>query len=245
MNGDRRSVNTVQEKSERRSEKLAELATRVLDAAEAIVATAGLPGLRARDVAERAGCSVGAIYSVFPDLDALVLAVNGRTLAAIVEAMGRADDPPHGPVCAEPVKAPAAGTPFDKLRTDGARRMLERMAAAYLDYAAQHRPRWAALFQHRMPTGRAITPAYAAQQAAAFALIEAPLAVACPGVPDPAIVARSLFSAVHGMVELGLDERIAPMPLPVLQEQMRAIVAAIVRGLALDPVSPGLTRGPA
>ena len=214
MGGDSRAVNTVQDKSERRSE----LEDRLVDAAEAIVAITGLPGLRARDVAERAGCSVGAIYGVFPDLDTVILAVNGRTLAEIVSAM----------------RSPAAGSPA---------RQLEQMAAAYLDYAAQNRPRWAALFQHRMPAGRAITPGYAEQQAATFALIEAPLTLACPGLPDPAIVARSLFSAVHGIVELGLDERIAPMSMLVLHQQIHVIMGAAVRGLTLDPGSPGLTQG--
>jgi len=34
--------------------------------------------LRARDFAADAGCSLGAIFNVFDDLNAIVMAVNGR-----------------------------------------------------------------------------------------------------------------------------------------------------------------------
>ncbi len=70
--------------------------------------------MRARALAEAAGCAVGAIYGVFPDLDELVLSVNGRTLDAIEAALGRV-----------PARGPAP------LRLAG-------LAQAYLDYASGH-----------------------------------------------------------------------------------------------------------
>ena len=178
-------------------------------AAEAIIAGEGLGKLRARALAEAAGCSVGAIYTVFPDLDALILAVNARTLAAIGHAMS-------GP-------APAAQTQH-----------LVHLALAYLAYASAHRRRWAALFQHSMEDGRLAPEWYAAQQAAAFSHIEAPLAALRPDLPpaECAVLARSLFSAVHGMVALGLDEKVATLTLPALREQIRIVVEALGRGLA-------------
>jgi hypothetical protein len=47
-----------------------------------------------------------------------------------------------------------------------------------------------------------------------------------------ALLARSLFSAVHGVVELGLDEKLQPLPVDVLREQVAAVAAAIGRGMA-------------
>jgi len=47
---------------------------RVLEAAEAVISTKGLAGLKARDISARAGCALGAIYTVFEDLDELILA---------------------------------------------------------------------------------------------------------------------------------------------------------------------------
>ena len=42
--------------------------------------------MKARPLAEAAGCALGAIYTVFPDLDALILAVSARTLARLERA---------------------------------------------------------------------------------------------------------------------------------------------------------------
>ncbi len=191
-----------------------ELHDRLLAAAEQAIAADGLPNLRARALAEAVGCSVGAIYGVFPDLDALVLAVNGRTLEAIDAVMRD------------------AGSGGD------AAEHLVRLADAYLSYAATHRQRWNALFQHHLSPGRTVTPWYMERQAAAFAHIEAPLAVLQPGLPETerALLARTLFSAVHGMVELGLDEKVVAMPLPVLRAQVRLVVHAIAGGLAPRPL---------
>lgn len=209
-------MNNVQHKTEQRSERdttvrrRQELHDRLLAAAEAEIADAGLANLRARSLAEAVGCSVGAIYGVFPDLDALILAVNGRTLDAI-DATMRAAGPGRGPAD-----------------------YLARLADAYLGYAVGHRHRWSALFQHQMPEGRPIAPWYAERQVAAFSHVEAPLAALRPGMTAKkrALLARTLFAAVHGMVELGLTEKVIAMPLPVLREQVRVIVQAIAKGLA-------------
>lgn len=209
-------MNTIQEKSEQGSRRPAtaarhhDLHDRLVAAAEAAITAAGLGSLRARALADAAGCSVGAIYGVFPDLDALALAVNGRTLGAIGAAMGDVA-PGHDPV-----------------------EHLVQLALSYLGYAAAHRQRWNALFQHRMAAGQPIPPDYAARQAAAFSHVEQPLAALMPGLPpeEQSLLARTLFSAVHGVVALGLDEKVAAMPVAVLRAQLQTVVEAMARGLA-------------
>ncbi len=187
-----------------------DLRDQLLAAAETTIAAAGLPALRARALAEAVGCSVGAIYNIFPDLDALTLAVNGRTLGAIDAAM-RDVGPDADP---------------------GAQ--MVRLAEAYLDYAAAHHQRWTALFGHRMSGDQTVPPWYREQQNAAFSHVEAPLTALRPDLPaaERALLARTLFTAVHGMVALGLDEKVAAMALPVLREQVRTVVRAMARGLA-------------
>lgn len=174
------------------------------------MAADGLAALRARALAERVGCSVGAIYSVFADLDGIILAVNARTLAQIDRAMAGVG------ATADPVAH------------------LVHLATAYLDYAAGARRRWAALFQHTLGDGRTAPDWYARQQETAFSHVEAPLGRLCPGLPvaDRGLLARTLFSAVHGMVALGLDEKVAAMSLPALRGQVETIVTAMARGLA-------------
>ena len=186
-----------------------ELHDRLLAAAEAAIASGGLASLKARTVAEAVGCSVGAIYGVFADLDALILAVNSRTLDAIAACLTQVSS--HG----------------------GPAEHLVRLAEAYLAYAAANGPRWRALFQHRMPEGRPVTPGYAERQLAAFSFIEAPLAVLRPSLPEArrTVLARTLFSAVHGMVDLGLDEKVASLKPAELRAQIRLVVSAIATGL--------------
>ena len=216
-------MNSVQDKSERRSERAATAARhqvlrdRLLDVMEASIAAAGLAGVRARTLAEAAGCSVGAIYGVFADLDMLVLAVNVRTLDALDTVMDAATG--------------AAGLDAG-LGSDPADHMV-RLAEAYLDYAAANRPRWGALFQHRMAEGRPVPAWYAERRAAVFRHIEAPLSALHPGLPAErcAMLARTVFAAVHGMVDLGLDAKVAAMTPAVLRKQVRTVVSAMADGL--------------
>ncbi len=183
---------------------------RLVAAAEATVAAHGLAEVRARDLARAAGCSVGAIYGVFPTLDALVMAVNDRTLAALQEAL-------DGPGTALP--------PAEELA---------QFAAAYLDFAATHRNRWAALFEHRLTPGQSVTPDYAARQVAMFARVAGPIAALCPALSADATAlwARTLFSAVHGVVQLGLEGRLEIVPIALVKEQLDALMTAIASGLA-------------
>jgi AcrR family transcriptional regulator len=187
-------------------------------AAERTIANEGLRALRARPLAEEAGCAVGAIYNAVDDLDELVLLVNTRTLAALDRDIA------------------AAGqlVGVDANTTDQAIARLVRMALAYLAFAAGNTPRWRALFDHRMPGGRQIPDWYRNEQQRLFDLIEIPLrALQRRATPKRrALLARSLFSAVHGLVGLGLEEKLQAIPLPVLREQLTFIVTTIGRGMA-------------
>ena len=53
-----------------------------------------------------------------------------------------------------------------------------------------------------------------------------------PGLDDERrrVLARTLFSAVHGVVALGLEEKLVSLPLSDLRQQVVAIVRAIARG---------------
>ena len=210
-------MNNVQDKYERRSQvgtgaRHDDLATRLIAAAEATIAAHGLPELRARDLARAAGCSVGAIYAVFPTLDALVMAVNDRTLAAMQQALER---------------RPAPGTAVQPAEE------LAQFAAAYLAFAAEHRNRWAALFEHRLAPGQSVTPEYEARQSIVFARVAVPIGELCPALSAEhvALWARTLFSAVHGVVLIGLEEKLALVPRAVLEQQLRDLVTALAAGL--------------
>ena len=185
----------------------------LIDAAERAIERDGLRALRARDLATEAGCAVGAIYNAVADLDELIFAVNARTLAALERSFT------------------AAGA--DRQPADGATAQFVRLALAYTDFAAANGPRWRALFGHQLPAGREIPAPYMADQLRLFSYVEVPLQTLLPAITPKrrTLLARSLFSAVHGIVVLGLEEKLQSIPLPVLREQVTFLVKAMAKGL--------------
>jgi len=192
------------------------LRTRLIDAAERTIADKGLTALKARDLAREAGCALGTIYNVFEHLDELVLCVGSRTLAMLETALGAA-------------RSPARHHSAEEAVAD-----LVRLALAYLDFAATHTVRWRALFEHRMSEARLLPEWFVEQQHALFAQAERPLAALLPELDRGArrTLARTLFSAVHGIVALGLEEKLVSQPLPDLRNQLAATVRAIATGRA-------------
>jgi len=111
---------------------------------------------------------------------------------------------------------------------------LVRLALAYLDFAAAHTVRWRALFEHRMSEARPLPEWFVEQQHALFAQAARPLAALLPELDRDArrTLSRTLFSAVHGIVALGLEEKLASLPLPELRNQLAATLCAIATGRA-------------
>jgi AcrR family transcriptional regulator len=201
------------------AERRAQLKTALVDAAEAMIAKDGLAALRARDLAAAAGCALGAIYNAFDDLDAIVFAANMRTLALLDRSLG------------EMVRSKSAAAGVKSREPDIAR--LINLALAYLEFASKHGPRWRALFEHRPDDGQMAPPWYIAEQNRIFQLVEEPLRAIRPGLAAGELsqLARTVFSAVHGVVSLGLEQKLGEIPVRQLREQTAAIVTAIACGL--------------
>lgn len=193
----------------------------LVDAAERTIDAEGLRGLKARELADKVGCAVGAIYNVVTDLDELIFAVSARTLAQLESKLTEA----------------GATVRSEKPGIDGALDRLVRLALAYTDFAAAHTPRWRAVFDHQPPRGRDIPDWYMADQLRLFGYVEEPLKTLRPNDTPArrALIARSLVSAVHGIVVLGLEEKLQLLPRPVLREQVTLLVAAMGRGLVERP----------
>jgi AcrR family transcriptional regulator len=196
----------------------AALRDRLAGAAENIIKEQGLTALRARDLAQQVNCAVGMIYKLFPDLDAIVVAVNSRTLAEIAAAIEQTRTD------ADARAAVRASDPAPVMR-------LVQLALAYFDYAVANRHRWQALFTHNVP---AIPQWHHEEHRQLFARLEAPVRALIPAIDDETcgLTSRSLFSAVHGVVSLGLDETLTTISLPALRRQTAVMAAAASRGLA-------------
>jgi AcrR family transcriptional regulator len=204
------SLKTLMDTATRR-EQLKEALT---DAAARTIAEQGLSGLKARALADQAGCAVGAIYNVVADLDELILHANARTLAALEKTLTAATTSGQGP--------------------DWAIQQLVKLALAYLEFAASHRRQWQALFDHRLARGANPPDWYQRDLERLFGYVEQPVAELLPDASPArrALLARSLFSAAHGLVALGLEEKLQFIPLPSLREQVTTIVTALGYGLA-------------
>lgn len=163
----------------------------LIDIAERQIKAEGLASLRARDLAREAGCALGAIYNAVGDLGELALAVNARTferLGAFVKTNSLADQPA-----------------IDRLVA---------MACAYHRFAAENHNAWRALFDIERPAGTAAPDWYLAEMAGLFALIHGPLSDMEPNQSQDelGLLTRALFSSVHGIVLLALDEASAGVP---------------------------------
>ncbi len=176
-----------------------------------MIADRGLAGLKTRDLAREIGCANGAVYNLVEDMDELILRVGSRTLLRLDEALSAAD---------------CAGEPSP-------RETLVHIAIAYCDFAADNLQLWRALFEHRMEADKMVPDWSVADQMQLFRHIHKPLATLLPkrSPEQLGITARSLFSAVHGMVALGLEQKLVAVPLPALRKEIADLVRAMINGL--------------
>lgn len=197
-------------------ERRAGLRQALLEAAERKITAEGLGSLKARGLAAEANCAIGQIYNVWPDLDSLIIAVNARTL----------DDLDAVLMAAAP-EADGATT------MEEARAVLLAQADAYLEFARRNAQRWRAVFEHRLAGERELPTSYREQQARLFSHVDRPLRALVPGSApaDRADLGRAIFSAVHGVVWLGLEQLLGLQSYDDLRRQLRTVMGAIVDGL--------------
>lgn len=180
-------------------------------AAERSIAAGGLAGLKTRELAREIGVANGAVYNLVEDMDELILRVGSRTLARLDASLTAAE-------------AQGLTSPRDTL---------VRIAVAYCDFAAENLELWRALFEHRMAPGKPVPEWAVSEQMDLFRHIYRPLANLFPErtPAELGVTARSLFSAVHGMVLLGLEQKLIAVPVSALRKEIAAIVGAMVDGL--------------
>ena len=170
----------------KQDEKRELLKQKVFDAAFERINQEGLTGLRARDVAKDAGCSLGSLYNAYQDLNDVILHVNSRVLEVLKEDILTNVD--------EDQNAEAA---------------LVKLAVNYMNFAYTHYNLWTSLFGHTMQDNAPIPDWYTEQTNATFLTLIAPLLKLRPELDEAQafILVRTLFSAVHGIITINLQER--------------------------------------
>ena len=196
-----------------RAEKKDSLKTRLIDAATSRIVAGGLGSLRARDITNDAGCALGALYTAFPDLDALVIDVNSRTLQEIdqimLAALGGISDPAQ---------------------------QMHILAATYLAFARSHEKRWRTLFDLKIPDDKIVPDWYVANQALLLTRIVGPLRILQPEFTETELMlrARTLFAAVHGIVAISLDRRFVGINAETLDAELDHFIGLLLKGLRND-----------
>ena len=203
-------MNKVQEES-LRDRKKKRRRFLIIEIARRIIATKGLRSLKVRDVAEAAGCSVGSVYNEFGDFDGVILTVNRETVQALTARLG-----------AVPAEDPV--------------RQLYGLAETYLDFFAENANLLRSLFEHRMEDNRPYPDDILQMVMDAFALMHPPLVRVLPDADDVkiALLARTLFSAVHGIISLGLEERMVAVPPQMLRQHVTQFLDTHLLGLGVS-----------
>jgi len=192
-------------KAQQRKEVLRE---KLIVAAEERIDRDGVGALRARDLAKDAGCAVGAIYTAYDDLNALIMAVNGRTFQKL------------GQVVASSVDGAGEETATSRLIL---------MSNAYLGFASDHTNLWRALFDLQMRADDQVPDWYLQALRTLFSHIARPVAELFPDYNHEQLdlMVRALFSSVHGIVLLGLEQRISAVPLAKVEQMIAQVLSQV------------------
>ena len=185
-----------------------DLRERLLDIAEGEIRENGLASLRARALADQAGCAVGAIYNVFEDMTGLVLAVNGRTFRKM------------GAFVSDTIKAHPDASPTENLII---------IAKAYLAFASDNPNLWRALFEVEMSTEGSVPAWYLDELGRLFSIISSPISELHPeaSATEVDLMTRTLFSSVHGIVLLGLEKRISGVPRERMEDMIEYLLKSV------------------
>jgi AcrR family transcriptional regulator len=202
-------MNIVQENSLRGQKKIRRRAL-IVGIARDLITSKGLRSLKVRDIADAADCSIGSVYNEFGDFDGVILTVNKETVQALTARL----------------KAVPKDDPI---------RQFHGLAATYLEFAAEHANLLRSLFEHRMEEDRPFPEDILIMVMDAFKLMHEPLVRLMPDRDpnDVALLSRMMFSAVHGIISLGLEERMVAVPPESLRQQVAQFVDTYLKGLGI------------
>lgn len=202
-------------KSAGRKSLAPEVRDRAILATRDVLSEHGLDGLKARIIANKAGVSVGSIYNLFGDLDALARLANASTYDDLFEVESNAL------ACSQE-------------RQENPEDQMMALASAYLDFVVANQSRWLTVLAFNRSRSEVPPDWYLAKEAKLLEIIEDAL-LAFPGTKDDAtrkIYARALWASIHGIVTIAVADGFLMQPVEDVREQIRIIVTAVADALS-------------
>lgn len=147
----------------------------LIDHGHKLMAEVGYARFSGREVAKRAGYSVGTIYNVFGSLDGLLSAINTRTFG----------------LWAQHLQGALATAGHDRIAS---------LVRGYFSFALENPNAWSAIYDHRLPDGQSLSPADLEGRALLTSIVEQEVRKALPDTVDLDLArySRSLIASVHG-----------------------------------------------
>jgi AcrR family transcriptional regulator len=187
-----------------------ELHELILAEGQAQMTAIGFAQFSARAVAKAIGYTVGTIYNVFGTHDALVLAINARTVEQwTAELRAR----------------------LDAVSDD----RIDELVRGYFDFALSNRHAWAAIYDHRLPEGVEIPEWYVSTVGELTGTMRREVQRVLPEASrdDVAALSRSLLASVHGHCVFALNGVFAQLgedsPLDAALARVREAIASAKR----------------
>ncbi len=186
----------------------------LLEAAEKRMAKNGLASLRTRDLSNDIGVAHGAIYNLVTDMDEIILRVASKTLGRLDIALEQSAE-------------------YTSAGHSNPVAILIAIARTYHHFAVENLHVWRALFEHRMALDATLPDWLFKDQMRLFRHILVPLEALATSMREEEriLLAKTMFSAVHGVVALGLDEKIVAVPRDMIDSQLEILVEIICAGI--------------
>lgn len=177
------------------------------------LAEVGLARFSGREVAKRAGYSVGTISNVFGSVDGLIMAINSRSFEQWAELL------------------------CDRLSSSREDR-IAALVSGYFAFAEQQPELWSAIYAHRLPEGMDLSDEDRDRRAGLTRIVEDEIRAVLPEEcgADLVRLARSLVAVVHGHCSFVVSGSFALLEEP---DPQGAALARVRECLAAHGWKPG------
>ena len=186
-----------------------EIRDMALAASRNIIIHQGLAALSARKIAQEIGYTPGTLYLVFENQDDLILHINAVTLDQLY------------------ARLKAASSRCRKPQT-----CILKLGFEYAAFAIENRHLWNAIFEHRLPEGQHAPTWFQQHVTRLYELVEVELVKMADGKRiDSRLAATALWSGVHGICVLGLNDKIDNSNDKQIQQLVESLISNYLSGL--------------